>query len=102
MENKEIKILWSEDAENSLESIFDYYFQFSEKVAERMRTNILDKISTLRFVKQYQIDEINPDYRRIIVKHYKVVYKVQKKTILILNIFDTRQDPAKSKLNLKQ
>ncbi len=66
--------------------------------AERIRTDILEKVSTLRFVNQYQIDEINPAYRRIIVRHYKVVYKVEKQTILILNIFDTRQDPSKSKI----
>ena len=98
MEIKEIKILWSATAEKSLEGIFDYYFKYSEQSAERIRKQILEKISTLRFIKQYQIDEVNPDYRRIIVRHYKVVYKVEKQTILILNIFDTRQDPAKSKL----
>jgi plasmid stabilization system protein ParE len=98
VENKEIIILWSIDAEDDLESIFDYYFKLSEQSAERIRKDILEKISTLRFVKQYQIDEVNPNYRRIIVGHYKVVYKAEKQTILILNIFDTRQDPTKSKI----
>ncbi len=98
MERKEITILWSLDAIDSLESIFDYYFDLSPQNAERIRKDILEKVSTLRFVKQYQIDEINPDYRRIIVRHYEVVYKVEKQSILILNIFDTRQDPEKSKI----
>ena len=98
MENKEIIILWSTDAAESLERIFKYYFDLSEQSAERIRKDILEKVGTLRFVKQYQIDDINPEYRRIIVRHYKVVYKVEKQTIMVLNIFDTRQDPAKSKM----
>ena len=98
MENKEITILWSADAAQNLERIFNYYFDLSEQSAERIRKDILEKVRTLRFVKQYQIDEINPEYRRIIVRHYKVVYKVEKQTIMILNIFDTRQDPSKSKI----
>jgi len=98
VETKEITILWSIAAKDSLESIYDYYFQFSERAAERIRKDILDKVYTLRFIKQYQIDEINPEYRRIIARHYKIVYKVESQTILILNIFDTRQDPAKSKI----
>ena len=98
MEKKEIIILWSKRASKSLESIFNYYFQLSEPGAERIRKDILKTVSTLRFVEQYQIDELNPEYRRMIVRHYKVIYKVKKQSILILNIFDTRQDPSKSKL----
>ena len=98
MENQEIAILWSSDAAKSLESIFDYYFDLSPQSAERIRKDILQKVGTLRFVKQYQIDEINPDYRRITIRHYKVVYKVEMQKVFILNIFDTRQDPAKSKI----
>lgn len=98
MEKKEIVIQWSKRASKSLESIFNYYFQLSEQSAERIRKDILKTVSTLRFVEQYQVDELNPEYRRMIVRHYKIVYKVKKQSILILNIFDTRQDPSKGKL----
>ena len=98
MGTKKIIIVWSIDAKNSLKSIYNYYFDLSEQAAEHIKRDILDKVATLRFVKQYQVDDINPGYRRIIVRHYKVVYKVENQTILILNIFDTRQDPAKSKI----
>jgi plasmid stabilization system protein ParE len=98
MEKKEITILWSKRASKSLASIFNYYFSLSKQSAERIRKDILKTVSTLRFVEQYQVDELNPDYRRMIVRHYKIVYKVKKQSILILNIFDTRQDPSKRKL----
>ncbi len=98
MENKEITILWSKRASKSLENIFNYYFNLSNQSAERIRKDILKTVSSLRFVEQYQVDEINPDYRRMVIRHYKIIYKVKKQSILILDIFDTRQDPAKSKL----
>lgn len=98
MDKEKITIQWSKRASKSLESIFNYYFQLSEQSAERIRKEILKTVSTLRFVEQYQVDELNTEYRRMIVRHYKIIYKVKNKRVLILNIFDTRQDPSKSKL----
>jgi plasmid stabilization system protein ParE len=98
MDQEKITIQWSKRASKSLESIFNYYFQLSEQSAERIRKEILKTVSTLRFVEQYQVDELNTEYRRMIVRHYKIIYKVKNKRVLILNIFDTRQDPSKSKL----
>ena len=46
MERKEITILWSLDAIDSLESIFDYYFDLSPQNAERIRKDILEKEKT--------------------------------------------------------
>jgi len=54
----------------------------------------------LVFAKQYQQDEIEPEFRRIIVRHYKLIYTIEEDTIWILRIFDTRKDP-KSQLNEK-
>ena len=98
MENKKITILWSKRAGKSLENIFNYYFKLSEPSAERIRKDNLKTVATLRFVEQYQVDEINTEYRRMVIRHYKIVYKVKRNAILILNIFDTRQDPSKGKL----
>lgn len=98
MESKEIKILWSNRAVKSLETIYDFYFELSEQGAENIRKDILKTVSNLLYVEQYQIDEINIEYRRMVVRHYKIIYKVTEKSILILNIFDTRQDPSKSKI----
>lgn len=44
-------------------------------------------------MEQYQVDEfLGVPFRRIIVRHYKIIYKVQSKTeIRILKIFNTRQ-----------
>ncbi len=98
MESKKITILWSKRAENNLEKIFNYYFDLSEQVAERIRKDILRTVSSLHFIEQYQVDEINPDYRRMIVRHYKIIYKVKKNQLFIINIFDNRQHPKKSKI----
>lgn len=97
MESKKITIFWSKRAANSLEKIFNYYFDLSELSAERIRKGILKTVSSLHFVEQYQVDEINPEYRRMIIRHYKIIYKVKKHQIFIINIFDNRQHPLKSK-----
>ena len=62
-----------------------------------LRKDILKARREVAFEKQYQADEIQPEYRRIIVRHYKLLYKQKEGRILILSIFDTRQDPMKQK-----
>ena len=36
-------------------------------------------------------------YRRVIVRHLKVIYKIVRNEIHVTDIFDTRQDPRKMK-----
>jgi hypothetical protein len=51
----------------------------------------------LQFAEQYQQDEIEPEFRRIIVRHYKLLYIEENGVVFIARIFDTRQDPNKQK-----
>jgi plasmid stabilization system protein ParE len=38
------------------------------------------------------------EYRYLVSGHYKIVYRVEPKEVVIVNIFDTRQNPSKMKL----
>lgn len=62
-----------------------------------MRTDIIDASKNIIFVDQYQVDEfLGEPYRRMIVRHFKIIYKIKSKTqIRILQIFDTYQHPNK-------
>ncbi|MBI1288624.1 MAG: hypothetical protein GC178_13720 [Flavobacteriales bacterium] len=42
-------------------------------------------------------EELEMEHRRIIVGHFKVVYRIIEKadTVLVTDIFDSRQDPSK-------
>jgi len=44
-----------------------------------------------------QFDEFNNKFRRIISGNYKIFYELLEKHILIVRVFDSRQDPEKSK-----
>lgn len=63
--------------------------------AANVKKDILQASREVTFENQYQRDEIEPEYRRIIVRHYKLLYKEKDGKILILRIFDTYQEPKK-------
>jgi len=94
---KELKVVWTSQARESLKKIYGYYKDKSEQGAKNVRDEIYKSPGSIRFAKQYQIDELNPDYRRIIVRDYKVIYKEDKGVVRIVDIQSTRQEPKKLK-----
>lgn len=87
----------TEKAKENLRQIYNYYKEQSEQGAKNVIKDIIKKIRTLHYPEQYQRDEIAPDFRRMIVRHYKILYTYENKTINIHRIFDVRQDPSKQK-----
>lgn len=39
------------------------------------------------------MDDVNPKYRRIVVRDYKVLYKEVEKRIVVIDIVGSRQSP---------
>jgi addiction module RelE/StbE family toxin len=92
---KPIKILWDNQAKNDLKLLFDFLKIKSPEIASKLIQNIVNQTKTIHFTEQYQVDEfLGEPYRRMIVSHFKIVYKVHNKfEIRILQVFDTRQNP---------
>jgi plasmid stabilization system protein ParE len=91
-----LKIIWSNTAKDQLKAIFEYYKVKSLQGAQNEKNDILKATRELHFVEQYQRDEIEPEYRRIIVRDYKLLYKEEKEgTVFIARIFSTKQNPGK-------
>ena len=88
-----LKIIWTKQAKEALKSIYDYYKEKSLQGAKNVRADLLQSPKTVHFSKQYQVDDINPKYRRIVVRDYKVLYKEDKGTIQVMDIVSTRQSP---------
>jgi len=65
MVEKELEIIWSNRAVNALEKIYDYYLQLSPEGAENVKRDVLNTVSSIKYLKQYQVDEINSDFRRM-------------------------------------
>ena len=94
-----IKILWDNQAKADLKIIFEFIKLKSPQGAKNVINDIIAHSKSIHFTEQYQVDEFlgNP-YRRMIVRDYKIVYKIHSKTeIRILQIFDVRQNPIKLK-----
>ena len=88
-----LKVSWSKRAKEQLKQIYNYYKSISPRVAKKLKDEILNNVKDLVFAEQYQKDEIQPEFRRIIVKNYKLIYTIDENTIWILMIFDSRKDP---------
>ena len=88
-----IKIIWTDQAKLALKDIFDRYKEKSLQGAIKIKYELLQSPKTIYFAKQYQVDEINSKYRRIIVRDYKVLYKENKGIIHVMDIVSTRQSP---------
>jgi len=87
------RIIWSDQARKVLKQTYDYYKVKPERGAKNGRNRLLQAPKTIHFSKQYQLDEVNPKYRRIIVRDYKLIYKETKKEVRILDIISTEQSP---------
>lgn len=91
-----LKIIWANTAKDQLKAIFEYYKVKSLQGAQNVKSDILGASRELHYVEQYQRDEIEPEYRRIIVRDYKLLYKEEKEgTVFIARIYSTKQKPGK-------
>ncbi|MFN8430383.1 MAG: type II toxin-antitoxin system RelE/ParE family toxin [Spirosomataceae bacterium] len=97
-----MKVIWSLSAKNDLKFLHDWFLETSKsrEIAQRFRLKIIKKCKAILFLKQYQSDEIlGEPYRRIMVNNYRIVYKISSNNdVLILKIFDNRQNPKKLSL----
>ena len=96
---KPIIILWDNQAKADLKILFEFIRLKSPQGAKSVIRDIVFQSKNIHFVEQYQVDEfVGEPYRRMIVRDYKVIYKIHSETeIRILQIFDTRQNSVKLK-----
>jgi addiction module RelE/StbE family toxin len=88
------KVIWTEQAKKELKRIYDYYKEQSLQGAKNVRSDLLQSPKTIYFSKQYQVDDINPNYRRIIVRNnYKVLYREESENIKVMDIVSSKQSP---------
>lgn len=97
--SSKIQIYWSPQAVSDLRIIFERVYEKTKslQIAKNVRTDIIEASKEINFVEQYQVDEfLGAPFRRMIVRHFKIVYKIQSKSeIRILQIFDSYQNPER-------
>ena len=82
-----------------MRAIYDFYKAEKQTLsgAKKVKNEILLATREIIFAEQFQKDEIQPEYRRIIVRHYKILYQQKKDRIYILGIFNTYRHPFSQK-----
>lgn len=91
----ELKKVWTVKAKAQLKAIYENYKLKSLQTAKAVKDEILKATRDLHFAEQYQKDELEPDFRRIVVRYYKILYLEEDGIVFIARIFDTRQNPKK-------
>lgn len=102
----EIKILWSDSSLAQLEDIFDYYkMKASVSISRKLVKSIVQK--TLILESEPLIGAKEPllanrpfEYRYLVEKNYKIIYRFNDHLIRIMTVFDCRMNPVRLK-NLK-
>ena len=92
-----LNIIWTKQARTAVKSIYNYYKEKSLQGAKNVKSDLLQSPKAIRFSKQYQLDDINPNYRRIVIRDFKILYKEKENTIQIMDVISTRQSPEKLK-----
>lgn len=72
----------------------------SRNKLKEIRNKILDKVDQLKEnpkmgQKEEYLLHLDQGHRRIAHSHFKIIYLIKEDTIIITDIFDSRQDPQK-------
>lgn len=84
------KVVWTRQAQESLKEILEYRYADVTDARNIVRKDILAASKQIVFAKQYQRDEINPQYRRIIVRDYKLLYRESEGYVYIMTVICTK------------
>lgn len=100
---EKLEIIWTEQASIDLQEIYNYYAEkVTFSIAEKIITDIV--IKTKELLKHPYVGQIerilvnrNFEYRYIVNRHWKIVYRVGENHLCITHVFDSRQSPSKLK-----
>ena len=92
------RVIWSKRTARNLNKIWRFYAKKTISGADSIVKGIKNTGDALVPNVLHQTEEnLRADQYRVIYKHFKIVYKVKNNQILILQIFDARQEPNKLK-----
>ena len=97
------KIIWSDFALRQLKEIHKYYeIEASEKTAQRLTKSIVQTTIQLESnpligTREPLLENTEYEYRFLVKKNYKIIYRLDNKFVRVVSVFDTRQNPEKIK-----
>ena len=97
------QIIWSLRAQKDKREVLKYWSQRNKSNRYSKKLNELFKESIKLILEHPQVGKITdtPSVRIKIIKEYLLIYEVSETSIIILSIWDGRQDPSKLENILK-
>ena len=97
---KKAQVVWSGDALNDLETIYDFLAEDSQPAAQRIVESLLSRTRQLESFpesgpKHQAIKSGDKEYRYLVEGNYKVIYSYQAESqvVHVVVILDTRSNP---------
>lgn len=100
-----MKVVWSKKSQELLKKIHQFYIElYGKNKAESIKDSILDAPDILvnhpfsgKIEERFSDETDSKIIRSIIQQHCKILYEVfeNQDVVLIVSVFDTRQDPDK-------
>ena len=89
------RLVWSIEARTSRKNIFDYWNNHNKSKNYSKKLNLLFAISlkTVAELPESGISTKNENIKLTIVSHFEIIYKITTTEIIVLDIWDTRQNP---------
>ena len=98
MSIKKLTISWSARAKSDVKFIYLQLLQKnSQTTSQKIRDEIIAAPTAIVFPEQFQCDEYLVEYRRIIIRNYKILYVAEGTTIYIVSVFNSHSHPSKMK-----
>ena len=79
-------VFWTRQAYESLQQILDYRYKDIPHARKIVETDIIKASKNIVFVAQFQRDDVFPEYRKITVRDYKLLYTERKGVVYIMNV----------------
>ncbi|RRQ46906.1 type II toxin-antitoxin system RelE/ParE family toxin [Chryseobacterium sp. SC28] len=91
------KIVISPEAEKEIDHAFEYYAEFSKSAGKSFKKQLLDSYKKLRLNPFYERRYLNVRVLPFPKYPYIILFRIDelKKTVYILSVFCTHQDPEK-------
>lgn len=100
-----MKVVFTEQSIERLETSLKFYLEelkIPKDQVIKIKNEVLNRAKSLSkspFKGQYEpyLVKLNQGHRRLVEGNFKIVYRIQNKTIYIVDFFDSREDPNKMK-----
>lgn len=93
-----MEIVWSRAADRDVARVYGYLEERSLRGARNVLRQIFKSVDALvEMPRMGRVADLRLDreYRELVVGHFKLFYFIEGRQIVIVRLWDTRQDPAK-------